>query len=64
MSSLGPDSKIYIAGDRGMVGAAIKRALNKRGYTNLVGVTRDVLDLTDQNSVRTFFQLNFLQAFW
>jgi GDP-L-fucose synthase len=47
--------RIYVAGHRGMVGSAIVRALNKRGYTNIVTRTHAELDLTDQAKVRDFF---------
>ncbi|MBR1631908.1 MAG: NAD-dependent epimerase/dehydratase family protein, partial [Paludibacteraceae bacterium] len=47
--------KIYVAGHRGLVGSAIWNNLRQKGYTNLVGRTHDELDLTDQQSVRTFF---------
>lgn len=48
-------SKIYVAGHRGMVGAAIVRALQKRGHTNIVTRTHVELDLTDQAAVNAFF---------
>ena len=38
--------KIYIAGHKGMVGSAIVRELERKGYSNLVYRTRDELDLT------------------
>lgn len=50
------DSKIYIAGHRGMVGSAVWRALEKKGYSNLIGRTSSALDLKNQEAV-----LNFLQ---
>lgn len=50
-----PQSKIYIAGHRGMVGSAIKRALENQGFTNLVYQTSAELDLRDFNSVADFF---------
>lgn len=50
------DSKIYIAGHRGMVGAATCRALQGAGYGNLVTRTRSELDLLDQAAVNAFFQ--------
>ncbi len=50
------DSKIYIAGHRGMVGAAIWRALTAKGYTNLLGKTSKDLDLRDQKAVSNFFE--------
>jgi len=49
-----PDSKIYIAGHRGMVGAAVTRALEARGYSNLVTRTRSELDLCDSTAVNDF----------
>jgi GDP-L-fucose synthase len=50
-----PASKIYIAGHRGMVGSAIVRELQKRGYRNLITRTHAELDLTDQQATRAFF---------
>jgi GDP-L-fucose synthase len=47
--------KIYIAGHRGMVGGAIKRALEKRGYTNILTRTSAELDLRNQQAVEAFF---------
>lgn len=49
--------KIYIAGHRGMVGSALWRALELKGYSNLIGRTRHELDLTDQADVDTFYNL-------
>ncbi len=49
-------AKIYVAGHRGMVGSAIVRNLNGRGYGNLVTRTRLELDLLDQAAVRAFMQ--------
>ncbi len=48
--------KIYIAGHRGLVGSAIKRELEKKGYTNLVYKTHSELDLTDSSAVAEFFE--------
>ena len=48
------DSKIYIAGHRGMVGSACWRALSSVGYTNLIGKTSKELDLKDQSAVEDF----------
>lgn len=48
--------KIFIAGHRGMVGSAILRNLQKKGYSNLVTQTRDELDLMDLGAVRSFFE--------
>lgn len=50
------DSKIYVAGHRGMVGGAIVRALKKEGYENLVLRTHSELDLTRQADVEAFFE--------
>ncbi len=50
------DSKIYIAGHRGLVGSAIERVLRKEGFKNLHGRTRQEFDLTDQNQVKAFFE--------
>lgn len=50
------DSKIYVAGHRGMVGSAIVRELQKRGYGNIVTRTHAELDLTDQKAVEKFFE--------
>jgi len=52
---LNKDSKIYVAGHRGLVGSAIWANLIQRGYTNLVGRTHSELDLTDQFAVKRFF---------
>lgn len=49
------DSKIYIAGHRGMVGSALVRALQAKGYHNLITRTHAELDLTEQAAVRDFF---------
>jgi GDP-L-fucose synthase len=49
------NSKIYIAGHRGMVGSAVKRALEKQGFTNLVYQTSAELDLRNANAVVDFF---------
>jgi len=49
------NSKIYIAGHRGMVGSAIVRELERKGHTNLVCRTHQELDLTNQLAVQNFF---------
>ena len=49
------DSKIYVAGHRGMVGSAIVRELRRQGYGNLVLRTHAELDLTRQEAVEAFF---------
>ena len=50
------DSKIYIAGHKGMVGSACWRLLEKEGYNNLVGKSSKELDLRNQQEVFTFFE--------
>lgn len=52
------DSKIYIAGHRGLVGSAILKKLQLEGYTNLVYKTSEELDLRDRHSVYDFFYDN------
>ena len=49
-------SKIYVAGHRGMVGSAIVRELQRQGYTNIITRTHTELDLTRQADVETFFK--------
>ena len=49
------DSKIYVAGHRGLVGSAIWNNLLKKGYTNLVGRSHQQLDLMDAVAVKQFF---------
>jgi GDP-L-fucose synthase len=49
------NSRIYVAGHRGMVGSAIVRCLEKNGYRNLVTRTHRELDLTCQDEVNAFF---------
>ena len=56
MPEIDLNARIYVAGHRGMVGAAIVRALQAKGYTNLVTRTHAELDLTNQAAVRAFFQ--------
>jgi GDP-L-fucose synthase len=50
------DSKIYVAGHRGMVGSAIVRALENQGFMNLIYRTSKELDLTNQQQVQAFFE--------
>jgi len=50
------NGKIYVAGHRGLVGSAIVRNLESKGYTNIIGRTHKELDLTDQQAVRSFFE--------
>ena len=49
-------SKIYIAGHKGMVGSAIWRTLELKGYSNLIGKTSSELDLRDQMAVNNFYK--------
>jgi GDP-L-fucose synthase len=51
-----PDSKIYVAGHRGLAGSALVRRLKARGYRNVLGRTHAELDLTDGGAVERFFQ--------
>src|SRR5574343_160188 len=50
------DSKIYVAGHRGLAGSAIIRALEKDGYSNIIVRTRTELDLTSDREVKDFFE--------
>ena len=59
MSSVDPltrESRIFVAGHRGLVGSAVVRALEAQGYRNLLLRSRAELDLTDQRQVRGFFE--------
>ena len=51
------NSKIYVAGHRGLVGSAIVRNLQERGFTNIIGKTHKELDLTRQDEVEKFFEI-------
>lgn len=51
------NTKIYIAGHKGMVGGAIFKALKDKGYENLVGKSSKELDLRDQKAVKDFFAI-------
>jgi len=53
-SAVEKDSRIYVAGHRGLVGSAIWRHLENEGYTNLVGATSSELDLRDRSAVFDF----------
>ncbi len=50
------NSKIYVAGHKGMVGSAIVRELQKQGYTNIITKTHSELDLCRQEEVEKFFE--------
>lgn len=49
-------AKIYVAGHRGLVGSAIVRNLEQKGYTNIIKRTHKELDLTSQEQVKAFFK--------
>lgn len=59
---LDKSTPIFIAGHRGMAGAAIQRQLQALGYTALVTAPRAELDLTEQSAVRQFFQQGHIGA--
>lgn len=50
------DSRIYVAGHRGLVGSAVVRSFSGQGYNNLITRSRSELDLTEQSAVRSFFE--------
>lgn len=54
-SIMNKESRIYIAGHRGLVGAAIVRQLEREGYSHLITRTHAELDLTSQSAVQEFF---------
>ena len=52
---LSKESRIYVAGHRGLAGSALWRELTRQGFTHLIGKTRSELDLLDTPSVKSFF---------
>lgn len=52
------DSKIYIAGHRGLVGSAIVKTLKQRGYKNIITCNKEELDLRNQIAVQSFFNVH------
>jgi GDP-L-fucose synthase len=52
------DSKIYVAGHRGLVGSALVRVLRSQGFTNIVTATHEEVDLTNHSSVTEYFWSN------
>lgn len=54
--TLNPNSRVYVAGHRGLVGSAIWRELQRQKFTHLIGRTRAELDLLDAAAVRRFFE--------
>jgi GDP-L-fucose synthase len=59
---LNQDSRIYVAGHRGLVGGAVVRALEREGYRNVILRTHQELDLTEQADVRALFETERPQA--
>jgi len=56
------NSKIYVAGHKGLVGSAVVRLLKEKGYSNIITKSRDELDLTNQTAVNNFFAENLLDV--
>lgn len=56
MISITKNAKIYVAGHRGMVGSALVRNLQSKGYTNIITRTRSELDLLEQQAVHNFLK--------
>jgi len=54
---MGSDSKIFVAGHKGLVGSAIVRHLEEQGFTNIITVDRSQCDLTNQKDVKMFFMM-------
>jgi len=54
---MGSDSKIFVAGHKGLVGSAIVRHLKEQGFTNIITADRKQCDLTNLNAVKTLFML-------
>jgi len=54
---MGSDSKIFVAGHKGLVGSAIVRHLEAKGFTNIITADRRQCDLTNLNAVKTLFML-------
>ena len=57
MNRLSKEAKIYVAGHNGMVGSALVRHLQSKGYQNIITRTRSELDLLDQKSVHDFLKV-------
>ncbi len=62
MSRINKKNKIYIAGHTGMVGSALKRSLEEKGYNNLLYKSSSELNLTRQNEVEQFFEASKPEA--
>ena len=54
--TMNKNSKIFIAGHKGLVGSAILRMCKKLGYSNVITITKQKLDLTDKNQVDKLFE--------
>ena len=52
------DSKIFVAGHKGLVGSSIVRELKKQNYSNILCVDRRELELCDSNAVQKWFEIN------
>lgn len=55
-SPMSKDAKIFVAGHKGMVGSAIVRNLEAKGYTNILIQSRQELDLLDQKAVQSYLK--------
>ena len=53
---MNPENRIYVAGHRGLAGSAILRALQAKGFQNLITRTQEKLELTDAEATRRFFE--------
>ena len=51
------ESRIFVAGHKGLVGSAIVRNLKVKGYTNIITADREQCDLTNINQVKTLFKI-------
>jgi GDP-L-fucose synthase len=56
------DSRIYVAGHKGLVGSAVVRLLKEKGYSNIITKSHDELDLTNQTTVNDFFAENLIDV--
>src|SRR6266496_3416166 len=58
MTELGTDSRVFVAGHRGLVGSAVLRRLENEGFRRVLVATREQLDLRDQAAVNYWFRAN------